>query len=120
MWVRENWFDRAHRILCYIVLIGLFNISFDMICHIALTMDTEVDVVAEVGDGEVVVEILDDGDVVGCTPCYYLVTLVVVFAYCKFGLLGMEIDYHGDMSAVAHLLQLVESGIEGFAVLADA
>ena len=31
-----------------------------MICHIALTMGTEVDVVAEVGDGEVVVEILDE------------------------------------------------------------
>ncbi len=40
-----------------------------MICHIALTMSTEVDIIAEVGGGETKVEILDDGDVVGCTPC---------------------------------------------------
>lgn len=91
-----------------------------MICHIALAMRTEVDVVAEVRDGESKFEILDDGDVVGCAPCDNLVALVVVFACGKFGFLGMEIDYHGDMGAVAHLLQLVESGIEWFAVLADA
>ena len=53
-------------------------------------------------DGIVAYEILDDGDVVGCTPCDYLVALVVVFACGKFGLLGMEIDNHGDMGAVAH------------------
>ena len=73
-----------------------------MICHIALTMGTEVDVVAEVGGGETMVEILDEGDVVGGTPCDYLVALIVVFASGKFSLLGMEIDNHGDMSAVAH------------------
>ena len=65
-------------------------------------MGTEVDVVAEVGDGKTKVEVLDDGDVVGCTPCDYLVALIVVFACGKFGLLGMEIDNHGDMCAVAH------------------
>ena len=91
-----------------------------MICHIALSTGTEVDVVAEVGGGEAKVEILDDGDVVGCTPCDYLVALVVVFACGKFGLLGMDIDNHGDMGAVAHGLQLGETGIEWFAVLADA
>ena len=91
-----------------------------MICHIALTMGTEVDVVAEIGGGETMVEILDDWDVVGCTPCDYLVTLVVVFACGKFGLLGMEIDHHGDMGAVAHGLKLGKTGIEWFAVLADA
>ena len=91
-----------------------------MICHIALAMGAEADVVAEVGDGKTKVEVLDDRDVVGCTPCDYLVALVVVFASGKLGLLGMEIDDHGDMGAVAHVLQLVESGIEWFAVLADA
>ena len=91
-----------------------------MICHIALTMGTEVDVVAEVGGGEAKVEILDEGDVVGGTPCDYLVALVVVFASGKCGLLGMEIDHHGDMGAVAHGLQLGETGIEWFAVLANA
>ena len=77
-----------------------------MICHIALTMSTEVDIVAEIGGGETMVEVLDDGDVVGGTPCDYLVALVVVFACGKFGLLGMEIDNHGDMGTVAHGLKL--------------
>ena len=75
-------------------------------------MGTEVDVVSEIGGGETMVEILDDGDVVGCTPCDYLVTLVVVFASGKFSLLGMEIDNHGDMGTVAHGLKLGETGIE--------
>ena len=35
-------------------------------------------------------------------------------------LLGMEIDNHGDMGAVAHGLKLGETGIEWFAVLTDA
>ena len=83
-------------------------------------MGTKVNVVAEIGGGETLVEILDDGDVVGCTPCDYLVTLVVVFACGKFGLLGMAIDNHGDMGAVAHGLKFGETGIEWFAVLADA
>ena len=91
-----------------------------MICHIALTMGTEVDVVAEVGGGEAKVEILDEGDVVGGTPCDYLVALIVVFASGKFGLLGMEIDNQRDMGTVAHGLKLGETGIEWFAVLADA
>ena len=79
-----------------------------------------MDIIAEVGGGETKVEILDDGDVVGCTPCDYLVTLVVVFASGKFGLLGMEIDNHWYMGTVAHGLKLGETGIEWFAVLADA
>ena len=91
-----------------------------MICHIALSTGTEVDVVAEVGGGETMVEILDEGDVVGGTPCDYLVALIVVFASGKFSLLGMEIYHHGDMGTVAHGLQLGETGIEWFAVLADA
>ena len=32
----------------------------------------------------------------------------------------MEIDNHGDMGTVAHGLKLGETGIEWFAVLADA
>ena len=91
-----------------------------MICHIALTMSTEVDIVAEIGGGETMVEVLDDGDVICCAPCDNLVALIVVFACSKLSFLGMEIDHYGDMGTVAHGLKLGETGIEWFAVLADA